>query len=195
MSNNETSKYIELESKFKMELTDLLPFKELVQSMNPDNFLYIEGPDYYFTKEDGDTFIRYRVPLGSKGDGQLTMKKKTNNNNNVIRIELNVDVINMNLHKATKFAEMLDFKLNFQINKQCHIYMFSDAIVCFYTVTSPGNKEPLHALEIEVKEEKVDELGEEASMEILRSYEKKFEALGISAQRRLKKSLFEMYRK
>ena len=73
----------------------------------------------------------------------------------------------------------------------CHIYNFEDATLVFYTVKDGSKLD--HFMEIEVREDM--EFTEDQAWAIIRKWEKELEPLGITAQNRLRKSLFDMYRR
>jgi len=50
-------------------------------------------------------------------------------------------------------------------------------------------------VEIEVSEEKISGMTKDQAWDIVTKYEKALESIGISARNRLRKSLFEMYRR
>ena len=93
------------------------------------------------------------------------------------------------------FIARLGFEFNFKIKKiGVHIYTFADATLPFYTIIGESGKMS-HFIEIEVNEELISKLTELEAFDIIRKYEKMLEPLGIKPQNRLRKSLFELYRK
>ena len=87
------SEHVEFESKYRVEPHDLIVFKKIVESLpNRTDYLQIDGPDYYFTKEDG-SFARYGKPDSMAGDAreEVTIKVKPDGaKNNIIRKEIAV---------------------------------------------------------------------------------------------------------
>jgi adenylate cyclase class IV len=146
-------------------------------------------------------FMRYRRPShGLDGDRkELTTKyKQSGSKNNIQREEKNIRVDKVDEDTIMKFVSDLGYKLNFSIWKTCHIYNFSDATIVFYTVydTTNGKSSKIDTfVEIEVSEEKVSEMTEKQAFDIIEKYEKALETVGLSARSRLRKSLFEMYRR
>ena len=146
-------------------------------------------------------FMRYRRPaFGLDGDRrELTTKyKQEGAKNNVQREEKNIRVDNSKEDTVTKFVEDLGYKLNFSIWKTCHIYNFDDATLVFYMVydTTNGKASKMdNFVEIEVSEEKISGMTKDQAWDIVTKYEKALESIGISARNRLRKSLFEMYRR
>lgn len=187
--------HCEFETKYKVGSDSLYTFKTIVQVLpGLESFTYVEGPDTYWTK--GDDFFRYRK-AAHEGEGTkawLTMKQKPDGaKNNIQRKEVNIRVDATPLVTIKALVDMLGFKYNFEIYKMCHIYFFTDATLVFYTVKEDENI--THFLEIEVKEETIGELTEEEAWGVIKKYEAAFEPLGITSKNRLRRSLFEMYRK
>ena len=188
------SKHTEFETKYRIDGSKVFQFKELVQKMDkPFEFVYAEGPDYYYTKPDG-SFMRYRKGITDKnGRAEITFKEKmagaTNNN---IRKEVNWRVDKTPFDTIQEGANMMGYTFNFKIFKMCHIYFFDDGNVVFYTVQS-DDKETQHFVEIELDEHKIHNLTEEQAWAKIRYYEGILEPLGITYRNRLNKSLYEMY--
>jgi hypothetical protein len=204
---------IEFETKYRMKDRDLIEFKQIAETQ-PDlkGFVYVEGPDQFFTypqywfdanpqwDPDG-TFIRYRKPSFGldKGRRQVTWKyKPVNSKNNIKRKEYNWDIAQTPEWTIIEQIKDSGAIFNASIVKNCHIYNFPDATLVFYTVydTTFGNpKEADYFIEIEVNEELIASLKEEECWAIIEKYEKVLAPVGVSPQRRLRKSLFRMYRK
>jgi len=187
-------KHTEFETKYKIEGDKLFEFKQIVEKIDqPYDFLYVQGPDWYYTKTDG-SFLRYRKAENDKtGRAELTMKAKPEgSSHNVVRKEVNLRVDKNNFNTIEAFTKMLGYEFNFEIWKMCHIYNFKDATLVFYTVRD--NKGVMtHFVEIEVDEETIHKLTEEEALDIVRKYERILEPIGITYRHRLNKSLFEMY--
>lgn len=192
--------HIEFESKYRVETDVLMPMKILVEKMATfKDFIYAEGPDEYFTKED--SFIRYRKEANKGPDSraELTMKIKPEGaKNNIIREEYNVRVDATPRETVVKLLTALGYKHNFTVMKSCFIYHMEDATLVYYSVadiTDGSLKTMNHFVEIEVSEEKIHNMTETEAWEVLTRYEKALEVVGLSPQKRLRKSLFEMYRR
>lgn len=222
----------EFETKYRVDPSVLTEFKRIMDSMpNLHKFIYVEGPDDYFTNEHltnplfdfANTlsaekrdklnellwasvglfppFMRYRRPShGLDNDRkELTTKyKQGGSKNNVQREEKNIRVDKTEESTVVSFMTDIGYKMNFSIWKTCHIYNFDDATLVFYSVydTTNGKATKMdNFVEIEVSEEKVHDMTEQQAWEIITKYEKAMESLGITAKNRLRKSLFEMYRR
>jgi hypothetical protein len=128
---------------------------------------------------------------------EITTKIKPDGaKNNINRTEKNLRVTD-NDDVLIRETIMDDgFLFDFSIWKTCHIYKFSDATLVFYTVveSTPGIKyKEDHFIEIEVDEDLLNSISEEQAWEIVRKYELALEPIGIHAQKRIRKSLYEMY--
>lgn len=192
--------FTEFETKYRVEPHILTEFKTIMDRVEGLNkFIYVEGPDEYFVK-DG-RFIRYRKASHGLDDNraELTLKVKPDlAKNNIIRKEVNIRVDNTPLDAIHEFIKEIGFLPNFKIWKSCHIYNFTDATLVFYTVydTTDGKAQKTdNFLEIEVSEELMHELTEDQCWDIITKYEKLLEGVGISPQKRLRKSLYEMYKR
>lgn len=226
------AKNTEFETKYRVDAASLTEFKQIADKLpNLEKFIYVEGPDTYYTNEHitkkleafGETlseknkeafqklldetvgafppFMRYRRPShGLDGDRkELTTKyKQSGSKNNIQREEKNIRVDKVDEDTIMKFVSDLGYKLNFSIWKTCHIYNFDDATIVFYSVydTTNGKASKMDTfVEIEVNEEKIHNMTEKQAFEIIEKYEKSLETVGLSARSRLRKSLFEMYKR
>lgn len=226
------AKNTEFETKYRVDAASLTEFKQIADKLpNLEKFIYVEGPDTYYTNEHitkrleafGETlseknkeafqklldetvgtfppFMRYRRPShGLDGDRkELTTKyKQSGSKNNIRREEKNIRVDKVDEETIMKFVSDLGYRLNFSIWKTCHIYNFSDATLVFYSVydTTNGKASKMDTfVEIEVNEEKIHNMTEKQAFEIIEKYEKSLETVGLSARSRLRKSLFEMYKR
>lgn len=193
---NETLDFKEIEYKYSSDEINRMQFKDLVKSLNPKSFIYVESRDIYYSKSK-DEFLRYRMPSenklsGEEGRQELTLKKKLDEKNNWNRLEVNLRVDLNDPWLVNQFCESLGFKKNFEINKSCDIYYFDDADLVYYSVRDQEGKYS-HYIEIECLEN--CGITKEQSLEVLQKYEKLLAPLGITAQKRKKLSLWEMYRK
>ena len=186
-----SKKFLEIESKYDASNIDRMQFKLLAKSLNPKSFLYVESTDIYYVK-DGE-FLRYR--MASENDvtkrAELTYKKKSVSGNNIVRFELNLRVDPNDPETVAKFCEVLGYVRNFSIVKMCDIYYYDDADIVFYSVIDESGK-VAHFVEVEILEEL--EVTEELGWATIRKYEELLAPLGITAQKRMRLSLFERYR-
>lgn len=185
------NEFTEFETKYSVEQEKILLFKSIMSQLGSYRFHYVEGPDYYYTNDEG-SFIRFRNAHTEKR-AEVTFKHKPiGAKTNIVRKEINwrVDGNNPDLIKAG--IEMLGYNFNFSIWKSCHIYKFKDATVVFYTVKDLDNKF-FHFVEIELDEATISKLTHDQAMGVIRKYEKVLEPIGITHRNRLSKSLFEMF--
>lgn len=185
--------FLEIETKYRADNIDRLKFKDIAKSLTPLDFTYIESTDIYYVKSE-EEFLRYRTSAENTKSkrAELAFKKKHKSDNNIIRTEVNLRVDQNNTETVDAFCQGLGYKYNFSIWKACDIYFFDDAVFVYYSVKDDAGKYASF-IEIEVKEGYPK--SEEQAWEIINKYEKLLVDLGISPQNRLKKSLYEMYRK
>lgn len=191
----------EIEVKFRMEGDQLFAWKALVNSFpaRVGDPIYVESDDIYYTKKlsknEEFEFIRYRFSEAKKDKrAELTIKSKLKEGDNIIRKETNVRVDGNDKKTIESFINGLGYRHNFRISKMVWIYNFPEATLPFYSVIDEGGKVK-HFAEIEVNEEIMKELTEEQAWDIIKKYEDMLSPLGITHKNRLRKSLFEMYRK
>lgn len=198
MSEEKIARFTEFETKYSSDIGQLSQFKSIVENL-PGllDFTYAEGPDTYMTKPDG-SFGRYRKAKYPHGTtyAQWTLKlKPVGAKNNISRLEYNWRVDGTPEQEILDGAEAMGFTFNFKISKSCHIYRFPECTLVFYSVREADSSKDDYYMEIEITEETVHELTEDQAWEIIRKYEKILEPVGVNAQKRMRKSLFEMYRK
>lgn len=181
--------YFEIETKYKSDNINLTDFKTLMESLNPEKLIEVSSYDHYYTNESNE-FIRFRK---RDNKGELTIKRKLNANNNVHRVEVNLPTNTSDEKLVNSFCDLLGYKHNFDIFKNCWIYYFDKVDIVFYIVFDTNMKELNRFIEIEILEDK--QLTVEESLAILKDYESKLSVLGITSKNRLKKSLFELYNK
>lgn len=146
-------------------------------------------------------FMRYRRPshgLDNNRQELTTKYKRDGSKNNIMREEKNLRVDQTEEQTVKAFVKDIGYRTNFSIWKTCHIYNFDDATLVFYSVydTTDGKPSKMdNFLEIEVSEEKVSGMTEDDGWKIIEKYETALLEVGLSPQKRLKKSLFEMYRR
>jgi adenylate cyclase class IV len=192
------ARFTEFETKYSSDISQLSQFKSIAGNL-PGllDFTYCEGPDTYMTKPDG-SFGRYRAakyPHDTKY-AQWTLKcKAIGAKNNFSRLEYNWRVDGTPAQEILDGAIAMGFTFNFKISKECFIYRFPECTLVFYSVKEEGSTKWDYYIEIEITEETVHELTEEQAWDIIRKYEKILEPVGVTAQKRKRLSLYEMYRK
>lgn len=203
--NKQTLGFHEVEVKFRVDESQLNEWKSIVRKYKDENldtykeFVYVDSDDVYYTKpsmqDDVDyEFIRYRYSDEEKR-AELTTKTKLKDSNNIVRKEHNVRVDQNSIETINEFVtDGLGYEYNFKITKFVSIYVFKDATLPFYTVVDENGKRDSF-LEIEVDEKLLHKITIDEAWEIIAKYEKILEPLGITPRNRLRKSLFEMYRR
>ena len=190
--------HTEFETKYRVEGDKIYAFKEIINNLeDKPTFLYVEGPDFYYTKNDSDDIERVSFMRWRKADNQkraeVTFKKKPEGvKSNTNRKEVNWRVDRTPFKTIEEGAFMQGYDFNFKISKMCHIYNFKDATLVFYTVRGEDNKDA-HFVEIEVDEETIHKLTEKDAWDVIKKYEEILAPLGITYRNRMMKSLFELY--
>lgn len=183
-------KFKEIEFKYDANQIELMAFTQLMETFcsKISNRLIVSSYDDYFTNPDG-AFIRYRH---NNNNQELTIKRKTTHDNNNERIEVNMAIIPQDFSTIQAFSNLLGYKHDFRIYKVCNIYWLEKVVVCYYLVFDNNMKELNRFIEIEANEDLEFE-NEEDALNTITKFEKLLLPLGISPEKRLKKSLFEMY--
>jgi adenylate cyclase class IV len=180
----------EIEFKYDAQGVSMSDFIELVEKLPVEKKMLVSSYDDYFV-DSFDNFIRYRY---SDNRGELTIKRKTNDKNNNERIEVNVPTSGDNLNTVSAFVDLLGYKHSFGIYKTCKIYWVEKAVLAYYVVYDKEMKELRRFIEIEANEN-CEWLSESEAWDEILKYEKMFESLGIKSKNRLKKSLYEIFKK
>lgn len=182
--------YKEIEYKYDAKSVNLQRFSNLMDALRYKKYISVSSYDHFFTKpEKDDEFIRYRYNDITQ---ELTLKKKTCDFNNNNRIEINLDIKELDTNKIKTFLEMIGYNYCFQIYKTCFIYIFDKVIISYYIVYNENMKELGRFVEIEA-DEKYDWKDESEAFEKINEFEKLLCTLNITSSGRLTKSLFEMY--
>ena len=179
----------ELETKYYADNIAMEDFIKLVQPLNPE-WMMVSSYDDYFTN-DKDEFIRYRY---HDHMGELTIKRKTTDANNNNRVEVNVPTDGKSGPSIDAFCQLLGYKKNFSIFKTCKIAFLEKAVLVYYVVYDENLNEKKRFIEVESKET-YNWASEEEAWATVVEYENMLAPLGISAKNRLKKSLFELFKK
>lgn len=183
----------ELEFKFSAEDIKLSDFDKLMRTLPYIEKKLISSFDYYFVKEGSpDEFQRYR----ESERPELTKKIKTSTNNNYNRVEsdLFLDPSRITLEQVEFHVGLDGYKFNFKIFKACSLYVFENTNAVYYVCFDEEMNRLGSYIEIELNKDKVCALGNYA-LEVLNNLEKELEPLGISYKNRMKRSLFEIYRR
>lgn len=180
----------EIEYKYDAQDIAMNDFVALAEALPIDKKMLISSYDDYFVDGVGN-FIRYRY---TDGRGELTIKRKITDKNNNERIEVNVPTAGDNLKTVSAFVDLLGYKHNFGIYKTCKIYWTGKVVLVYYVVYDKEMKELRRFIEIEANED-LQWANEQEAWDEIQKYEKMMEPLGIKPKNRLRKSLFEIFRK
>lgn len=179
----------EIETKYSADDIDMKDFVDIVDALHPE-WIMVSSYDDYFTN-DKDEFIRYRY---HDTMGELTIKRKTNDANNLNRIEVNLPTNGKSSATVEAFVSLLGYRLNFSIFKTCKIGLLNKAVLVYYVVYDRNLNELRRFIEVEAREDFNWASEQDAWDEVLK-YEAMLAPLGITSKNRLKKSLFELFRK
>lgn len=189
--------FIEVETKYNAKKIKLSDFKaindySLGLFYGHPRFRQVASYDHYFHK-NGKHPMRHR----EGPDPQLTVKARTSKFNNFVRREANVDLLPNTDQKSViaALADILGLKDKFSIFKDSQIYFYNGFNTVFYTVYTDDTRSHLLGYYVEIEmDEKYPWDSEEQAWGLLKEIEKKLKPLGISPQKRIKKSLFDLYR-
>lgn len=185
--------YKEIEYKYPAKGVSALKFIQFCRKKMKKDYYLTSGEDrFYENKADKDSFCRHR----HGGDmNQLTFKKKLQEENNSVRIERNIDLAtNVSVTDIEGFCEDLNFLYNFALKKKAFIFEAKTYIAVYYICYNEDNSELGRFIELELSE-KIDWKNEKLAIKELTKIEKQFKVLGIGPKKRIKQSLWEMYRK
>ena len=184
-------KNMEIEFKYKADIS-LTEFQKFCKSRKPEQFVIVSGYDHFYSKiDDLNSFYRHRVNLT---ENQLTFKRKTINDNNFIREEHNIDLpVSVLEEKISAMCGVHGYTYDCSIFKNCFIYNYDYYTLVYYICYDTNLMENDRFIEIEVKEDFGWSDEQEAYNELL-ILERLFKPLGLSTEKRLHASLFEMYR-
>ena len=179
----------EIETKYSADDIDMKDFVSIVNTHSPE-WTMVSSYDDYFTN-DKDEFIRYRY---HDTMGELTIKRKTIDANNNNRVEVNLKTEGKSSAAVSAFLNLLGYRYNFSIFKTCKIGLLPKMVLVYYVVYDANLNELRRFIEVEAREDYKWSSEQEAWDEVVK-YEQMLEPLGIKPKNRLKKSLFEIFKK
>lgn len=184
----------EVEFKYNAENLTLSDFTEFCAKHKPSfKFIMASGwDDFYENIKDPTAFCRHRHGPDAN---QLTFKRKLADSNNFIRTEHNMDMTDkMRPDQVSALCSEFGYKYNTTLFKNCFIYKFDWYTLVYYICYDKDMKELGRFFEIEMAEEH-DWKDEQEAWNELVVLEKLAKPLGVSPQSRVKRSLWEMYKK
>ena len=203
------NEFTELEYKYRADDIGLKQFTDLMEELGYEKQLTISSWDIYYTN-DSDDFIRLRE---SPDSPEMTIKRKTTKSNNWVRKEVDLPLSAQRWSRkgVEEFVALEGYSENFRIYKSCFIYWQEHINFVYYIVYDEQMREQGRFVEVEHNKHNiedttyysgdVDDLGNQMinkhcnAKERIRISEKELNKLGITSKNRLKKSLFEMFRR
>lgn len=182
----------ELEFKYSADEIKLTDFVKFAESMNPERRLEVSSWDVYYSGSGlAFEFMRFR----NGPSPELTIKMKTDEKNNNHRAEIDLSLkVDIPEWLVSKFVSCFGFKENFRIYKYCDIYWYEKLDIVYYIVYDKDMKEIGRRVEIEARKDYPFKSAEEGLAEV-KAMEQKMAAIGITPQKRMKKSNWEQFRK
>ena len=185
------NEYTELEFKYKADDIALKDFLALVKDLPIKKQKDVSSWDHYYTTNSNeDEFIRYREST----DPELTIKRKTSVNNNWQRVEVDLplDLKRTKLPIITKWVSLLGYEHKKSIYKSCFIYWLDYINFVYYVVYDDNMKEKGRFIEIEFNKDEltnnIDKITDQ-----MKTGQEILSKIGLNAQNRLKRSLFEIF--
>ena len=182
------------ELEFKYDAADIkrTKFVEFAQANNPVKRVEVSGWDYYYGGSGLPfEFIRFR----EGGLAELTIKMKNEEKNNNSRFELDLPLSSkVALWMVEKFVGLFGFKENFRVFKYCDIYWYEKIDIVFYIIYNKDMNEVGRRVEIEARKDYPFKSADEGVAEV-KAMEAKMADIGITPQMRLRKSMWEQFRK
>ena len=180
----------EIEYKYLAEIS-VPEFRAFCENRSPLKFLLISGWDHFlFNENDGTSFYRHRV---NTNENQLTFKRKLVKDNNYVREERNIDLpLSVTKEKIQDLCDVHGYKPRSSIFKNCFIYNYDYYTLVYYVCYNDQLQELGRFIEIEMKED-YDWSSEEEALQELVTLERLCKGLNIGPQKRIHKSLFEMF--
>ncbi len=194
MSEEFNIEVTELEFKYDASDIKMSKFVEFAQSLKPTRRVEGAGWDTYYS---GDTqnfeFIRFRQ---SPDFAELTIKIKSTEKNNNNRFELDLPLLPSRTSNwlVEKFVSLFGFKENFRVWKYFDIYWTEKVDIVYYTIYNKDMTEIGRRIEIEARKDYKFTSAEEALAEV-KAMEQLMAEIGITPQKRMKKSMWEQFRK
>ena len=183
----------EIEFKYRADEIDFKKFEEFAKSRTPVRFTLASGYDHFYANsKDADAFCRHRV---GPDMNQLTFKRKTTGTDNYIRTEHNIDMkTKVSVPQVEALCKEFGYTYNTSIFKTCFVYEYEYYTLVYYIVADTSMKEVGRFFEIEAKED-YEWGADNAAWDAIVTVERFCKPLGITPQGRMKKSLWELFRK
>lgn len=185
-------KFKEVEFKYPAEKMPLSDFEKFCANKDCKEAVIVSGYDHFYHKPgDPNSFCRYREGPDMK---QLTFKRKTTDANNYVRTEHNINVVPGTTSTQIKaLLSEFGYEFNVSIFKSCFVYKYKDYTLVYYICYNLDMAELGRFIEIEIGEE--IEQGADEALSQLVILEKLCKGIGAVPSKRIKSSLFELFRK
>lgn len=182
--------FIEVEFKYNAADMTLTQFTHFCKSTKFFEYVQASGYDHFYASEtDKRQFGRHRVGASFN---QLTVKAKTSPKNNFIREEDNLDFAEaISEERVKSFFGKFGYEHKKSIFKNCFIYKYPLYTLVYYVIYTVDMEEIGRFVEIEMSEDH-DWKSEDEAWNALLALEKQCKPLGVSAQGRIRKSLYEI---
>lgn len=187
--------YKEIETKYRADGIGLEAFKAFCEGLegSPYKYLAIAGYDHlYDDTRDASSFGRHRV---GPNFNQWTTKRKLIGANNYIRDEYNIMLSPEETpDKVKPWVTSQGYQFNVSIFKNVFLYEYDSHVLSYYVVYDADLKELGRFIEIEMSESRPWNSEDEA-WDYLVKVEESMKVLGLTPQKRVKRSLYEQYRR
>lgn len=183
----------EIEFKYSANDISLSKFKKVMKQVAiATRPIEVSGRDIFFSSiKSPDTFLRIRQGANIN---QLTFKRKLTSKNNYIRTEYNINLSPRTVStEVAALCNEMGYEFNFSIIKKATIFDSYRHSVVYYSCYTEDNKLLGSYIEIEMSESYLW-ASENEAMLALKAEEKRLKRLGISPRKRIKKSLFELFK-
>lgn len=185
---------MEIEFKYRADDISLTAFKAFCASIKAiPKIINASGYDHFYSNTtDADRFGRLRSGADMH---QLTFKRKTTDKNNYIRTEHNIDLLpTVTKEQIEALFSEFGYNYNMSLFKTCFIYQYDWYTFVYYICYDSDMKELGRFFEIEMNESHSWSSQEEAWNQ-LQVMERLCRPLGVTPQSRVKRSLFELFKK
>lgn len=188
-----SAKFSEIETKYRADDITLTKFHEFCKERpNLKSYVTAFGPDHFYAKvSDTDSFCRHRVGADMN---QLTFKRKTSDANNFIRTEHNLNLNNITVEQVAALVKEFGYDYNTSIQKVCFVYKYDFYTLVYYFCYDLDMQELGRFVEIEMCED-YKWANQQDAWDQLVAMERLCKPLGLTPQCRIKRSLFELFRK
>lgn len=185
----------ELEFKYNADDVKLADFVKFANSMNPEKRVEVSSWDYYYSGPTNLPFEFLRFRNGPSPELTIKMKKDDKNNNHRFELDLPLCVNRVTDFMVKTFVELFGFTENFRVYKYCDIYWYKNLDIVYYVIYDKNMNEKGRRVEIEARKDSKDFKTPEDALNAVKEMEQRMAEIGITPQKRMKKSMWEQFRK